>query len=216
MNTKLLQQAFVTISVITLFSGLSVSASAKEKDDFTAKEVEQITDIVKTPDLKKRKDKIKDELSKNNSPKYKEFISTKIAVESERVVKNITNFKSKYESKVKNYACWDGTGSELVKAWAGNWLFKYNLRVSTCADYSRIYSGFIRATWGDIYAAGWGYYGDTGGRSFDYINWNKTEYIASRQGLFKLCVNNNWSCVSESRPWVEYHATRQGRSDYWY
>jgi hypothetical protein len=217
MNTKQLQQAFVTLSVIVLFSSGAISASAKEKEEFNTNEVEKITQIVKQPDLNKRKDKIKQELdNKNNSPKYKEFISTKIAVESERVVKNTTNFTSKYESKAKNYSCWDGTGYELVRAWAGNWLFRYNLRISACADYSRIYNGFIRGTWGDIYSPGWAYYGDTGDRRFDYINWGASEYIASRQGLFKLCINNNWSCVNESRPWVEYHATRQGYADYWY
>ena len=216
MNTIQLQQAFITLSVIVLFSGASISANANQSLDFSANEVEKITEIVKIPDLNIRKNKIKDELNKNNTPKYKDFISTKIATETQRELKTTTNNTSKYESKKKTYSCWDGTGYEIMRAWAGNWLYKYNLRISSCADYSRIYSGTIRGTWADIYAVGWAYYGDTGDRRFDYINWGKTEYIASRQGLFKLCINNNWSCINESRPWVEYHATRQGYSDYWY
>ena len=96
MNTIQLQQAFITLSVIVLFSGASISANANQSLDFSANEVEKITEIVKIPDLNIRKNKIKDELNKNNTPKYKDFISTKIATETQRELKTTTNNINKY------------------------------------------------------------------------------------------------------------------------
>ena len=206
----------ITIALFSIFltnNFVSVAAQSSE-DSLSKKEMEQVTKITGEVDINKRKEVINEELKKDNSEKYKKFISTKILIESERIIKNATNVNSKYESKTKNYSCWDGTGYEIGKALAGNWLYKFNLRINACADYNTVYSGSVRSTWAEVYAVGWSYVGETNDRKFDYLT--STEYIASRQGLFKLCVNSNWVCAQESRPWVEYHATREGYNDYWY
>ncbi len=63
----------------------------------------------------------------------------------------------------------------------------------------------------------WSYYGETNDRKFDYITYpGYQEYISSRQGLFKYCVNNNFACITEARPFVELHQRREGYSDYYY
>ncbi len=182
--------------------------------DFSTKEIDSIDKIVKTTDFNQRKNKLNDEIKKSNNDNYKNLLLTKIAVEQEKSIISVTNIPSKYDNKTKTYSCWDGTGSQAATAVTGNVLWRFNLRINACADYSTIYSGFVRSTWADIYAIGWSYYGETPDRYFEYRN--NTEYVASRQGLFKLCVNSNWVCIQEYRPWVEYHATRQGYNDYSY
>jgi hypothetical protein len=90
------------------------------------------------------------------------------------------------------------------------------LRISACADGSRVWSGSVVSSWPSISAPGWSYYGESADRKFEYFTYGYKEWVGSRQGIFKLCISYNYACVQDSRPWVEYHATRIGVNDYWY
>jgi hypothetical protein len=206
--TKLLNIAFLPVFTLTIISGLSVGVNAESpKNTFTNTEVQNIQKLANIKGLNLRKKSIESELKSSKSKQYKDFISSQIAVDQTKNTVLNTNLPSKYSS-AKNYICWDSTTSVTSRAIGGNDLFRFNLRTNTCADSSKVYSGSIRSTWADIYGIGWSYYGVTSDRNFAYINNNSTEYIASRQGLFKLCINNNWVCAQELRPWVEKHLTR--------
>jgi hypothetical protein len=222
-NTKFISKVFSVI-VLSLFATISVFSSVRTfaserqiKDDLSPEEISSLKDIVNTNIVADKKTKISTESQKTKNSNYKDILNNKIVVDISKSDTTVTgNIPSKYENDSKNYACWDGTGNQLATNSYGGWVWRFNLRINACADYSRMYSGSVRSTWADVYTVGWSYYGESPDRRFDYINSNQSEYIASRQGVFKLCVNSNWVCVQESRPWVEYHATRQGYNDYWY
>jgi hypothetical protein len=207
------------LAVLSIFSTFAIPALAATNNSGTglsSSEISQIQKISDLQDLDTTKKIIQNELKTNKSDSYKKFISTQIAVSKTEVSNVDTILPSKYNSTTKNYQCKEGTTTVTSYALAGNRLFSFSLRTNACVDSSKVYSGFIRSTWADIYAIGWSYYGETPDRNFSYINNSQTEYVASKQGLFKLCVNSNWACAQETRPWIERHVVREGRIDYSY
>jgi hypothetical protein len=89
------------------------------------------------------------------------------------------------------------------------------MNVQTCADYQRITYANVTGTWGETYGIGWDYYGETSSRSWNYYNYSKPEYIASRSGSFKFCIQNNWSCPISYKPWIETRTRVLGVNDTW-
>jgi hypothetical protein len=204
-----------------LFAPISlVSIQVESKDIVLSnKQVQVIKEINNESDKNRRKIKINDiiEKYKYKDKKFAEYLDKNLIYDEIHVKKfNNDTFKSKYNTNVLNYSCWDMTSSRLYNARAGNSLFKFNLKTTACADRNKVYSGSVRGTWAEIYSLGWAYNGESPDRNWSYVNNNSTEYIGSRQGVFKLCVNTNWVCVSEYRPWIEHHMTRHGYDDYSY
>jgi hypothetical protein len=221
--TNSLQRKISIYSVLTLLviSTISPVTQAKTEDNdlasFNSSEIETIKTIAKEENKDQLTLKLNKEVNKTKNTKLKDYLNNKIVVKTERKIESDKqNFISKYESVNKNYSCWYGTGNEQGFAAAGGTLWKFNLRIRGCADAGRVWSGQIISTWADIYAIGWSYYGETNDRKFEYFTGGYQEWVGSRQGLFKLCISNNYACVQETRPWVEYHATREGFADYWY
>jgi hypothetical protein len=216
---------FLKFAPVAILLSLAVCTSVSsyaapnrtDKNDINAEEISLVQSIADTKNPQEKRARIETESRKTSNPKLKEILTEKIAVDSVKSeIVTTSNIPNKYESNSKNYTCWDGTGSQQMRNAIWVPLYSFSMRVNACADTSTVYSGAVRATWGDIYTWGWSYYGESQDRKFDYVNSNKTEYIASRQGVFKLCVNSSWVCIYESRPWVEYHATRQGQNDYFF
>lgn len=201
------------------FNSLSAFAQSNDSDlgSFSKSETDMIKSFDSEKDVTSRKNKLNKAIKESKNTKYKNYLEQKVLVETAKSLESDkTNFVSKYENNSKSYSCWYGTGSEQGYNSFGGMLWKFNLRINACADASRVWSGSVQTTWADVFYAGWGYYGETNDRKFAYFGPGYLEYIASRQGLFKACISNNYACVQESRPWVEYHATREGFADYWY
>jgi hypothetical protein len=196
-----------------LFALLTLSplSFAIDENEVTKEEFSTINELVNTENLDLRKNKIESEIKNKRSKKFNDILLNKISVrETSEKLPIIKSLNNKYSLKTNNYGCYEDAYSRSQYSYLGVLLFKFNLRVNACVDFARVYSGIVRSSWGEINTFGWSYYGETNDRKFDYINYQKTEYIASRQGLFKLCINNNWGCAQEIRPWIEIRSTREG------
>jgi hypothetical protein len=208
---------FSILPLMLVSTVISPVAQAKVDDDFSNSEVELIKSISNESNKDQKKLKIEKESKKTTNLKLKDVLTNKIAVNTERKIEtDKQNFVSKYDNANKNYSCWFGNGYENAFNSLGQQIWRFNLRIKGCADAGRVWSGQVIATWADINTVAWSYYGESNDRKFEYFTGSYLEWVGSRQGVFKLCVNNNFVCVQESRPWVEYHATREGYTDYWY
>lgn len=211
-NLKVFLVASILVATVCSLIPSTFTVNAAN-DDLNNNEIEIIKSISNDKDPESKKVKIKKESKNTNNPKLVEILNEKIAVTSSSGSLVESNMENKYNSKSKNYSCWDYTGTNNFYNAVGGLLYNFSLRSNACADSSKVYSGSVRSSSPGIYQLGWSYYGEQPDRKFDYVA-NGQEYISSRQGLFKLCVNSNFVCIQETRPWVELHQRRIGQSDY--
>jgi hypothetical protein len=210
---KILITSFILLFLISII--FIPSTYAQHSSNIEQKNI--VEQIIKLPSKKDKINKIKQESSKTRNKQFSEFLKNKVPVETiNTLTQEKSNFKSKYETKKSNFYCWYNIGWATMKSYSGSTIFEYYLRIYACADYLKVYNARVENTWAGKTAFGISYHGGTGGRDFAFYTGRNLEWIASRQGLFKACVNYNWVCMYEYRPWVEYHATRYGYKDYSY
>ena len=148
--------SFLLISAVIL---PGVNSFAKNNDlKLQGKNQKIINEVGLIQNLTQRKEKIKKLSKETNDIELKRVLETNVVTDVEKsIVKEKTLSYSKYTNNPKNYQCWDGTGFEAGKALAGNTLWRFNTRVTACADNSKVYSGSVRSmgrgisAWMDIY-----------------------------------------------------------------
>jgi hypothetical protein len=217
LNKNLLNRISVfTLTAVMAISSLNgVSGNAKNDesiDGINQQEFEIIKNVANESNLDSRKEKLNNEVKKTKNTKLKEFLNTKIAVSFDEKIDGVKiKTISKYDNLEKNYGCYSNSGSKGGYNNFGNELFRFYIGVSYCADYSRVYNGSVSYISGSTYAPGVSYYGEApAGRNYERYAAGYTEYIPTKQGLFKTCISYNFSCIYEYRPWIEFHATREG------
>jgi hypothetical protein len=204
----------ILLAPATLFLGLALLSSgfytpvanAANNSDLNNAEIETVKDLFKENNLENRKLMIKDKASKTKNKKLKEILETQIPA-SETLVKTIeTNYKNKFDSDVKNYACNLITFTKNTYAVYGNLLFDFTTKTNGCYEGNSYFTSAGHFTsYGNTRFAGWQYYGVQTDRQWDYFR-SSTSFTSSRQGLFKLNLPGGYTYL-EVRPYIQAELT---------